>query len=87
MMCYYRHEKCSADPGEEQDTDTSDASDMLGEKAHKYLKEAKDYEFIAPGAVEVDTEGQLYSERFRATDIDVKTHTQPHHVRHQIRHF
>jgi myosin heavy subunit len=70
MLCYYRHEPCSADPGEDQDTDTSDALDMLGEKAHKYLKEAKDYDFIAPGAVEIDTEGQKYSERFRATDID-----------------
>ena len=36
----------------------------------KHLKEAKDYAFIAPGAVEVDTEGQKYSERFRASDID-----------------
>ena len=71
MLCYYRHEKCQPDPGEEhQKTDTSDMVDMLGEKAHKYLKQAKDYNFIAPGAVEVDTEGQLYSERFRASDID-----------------
>ena len=71
MLCYYRHEVCGPDPGEEhQKTDTSDMVDMLGEKAHKYLKEAKDYNFIAPGAVEVDTEGQLYSERFRASDID-----------------
>eukprot|EP01043_Picozoa_sp_COSAG02_P082983 COSAG02_NODE_21092_length_802_cov_1.901849_1_plen_267_part_11 len=44
--------------------------DMLGEKAHKYLLHAKDYNFVRPGAVEVDTEGQLYSERFRASDID-----------------
>ena len=56
MLCYYRHEVCGPDPGEEhQKTDTSDMVDMLGEKAHKYLREAKDYNFIAPGAVEVDT--------------------------------
>ena len=70
MLCYYRHETCGPDPGEDQNTDTSDMEDMLGEKAHKYLKQAKEYNFIAPGAVEVDTEGQLYSERFRASDID-----------------
>jgi myosin heavy subunit len=70
MLCYYKHEKCSSDPGEDQNTDTSDAVDMLGEKAHKYLKHAKDYNFVRPGAIEVDTEGQLYSERFRASDID-----------------
>jgi len=70
MLCHYRHEKCGPDPGEEQDTDTSDAQDLLGDKAHKYLKASKDYFFIKPGAVEVDTEGQLYSERFRASDID-----------------
>ena len=70
MLCYYKHEKCSPDPGEDQNTDTSDMVDMLGEKAHKYLKHAKDYNFVRPGAVEVDTEGQLYSERFRASDID-----------------
>jgi myosin heavy subunit len=70
MLCYYKHEKCSSDPGEKQDTDTSDMVDMLGEKAHKYLKHAKDYNFVRPGAIEVDTEGQLYSERFRAGDID-----------------
>ena len=70
MLCYYKHEKCSSDPGEDQNTDTSDMVDMLGDKAHKYLKHAKDYNFVRPGAVEVDTEGQLYSERFRAGDID-----------------
>lgn len=70
MLCHYRHEKCSADPGETQDTDTSDAEDMLGAKAYGYLKQSKDYNFIRPGAVEIDTEGQLYSERFRASDID-----------------
>ena len=70
MLCYYRHEKCGPDPGEDQNTDTSDAQDLLGDRAYKHLKEAKDYAFIAPGAVEVDTEGQKYSERFRASDID-----------------
>ena len=70
MLCYYKHEKCKSDPGEDQNTDTSDMVDMLGDKAHKYLKHAKDYNFVRPGATEIDNEGQLYSERFRASDID-----------------
>ena len=48
MLCFYRHETCAPDPGETQDTDTSDAQDLLGDKTHKYLKEAKDYELIKP---------------------------------------
>jgi myosin heavy subunit len=55
MLCYYRHEQCAPDPGEDQDTDTSDAQALLGDKTHTYLKEAKDYELIKAGAVEVDT--------------------------------
>lgn len=61
---------CSPEPGEKQDTDTSDALEMLGAKTHKYLLEADQFNFIKPGDVEVDTEGQRYRERFQAGDID-----------------
>jgi myosin heavy subunit len=70
MLPYYRHVKCEPEPGEKQQTDTSDALEMLGAKAHKDLLEADQFAFIKPGDVEVDTEGQRYRERFQAGDID-----------------
>ena len=69
MLCYYRHEGgCHGDEGE--DTDTSDAQDMLGDKAYKYIMEADKYDAIRPGDDEVDTTGTRYRDRFRASDID-----------------
>lgn len=70
MLSYYRHSKCSPDPGEKQDTDNSDAQAMLGDKAYKYLQEADTYNNIKQGDVIIDTEGQRYRERFQARDID-----------------
>eukprot|EP01050_Picozoa_sp_SAG11_P040244 SAG11_NODE_17387_length_520_cov_0.959620_1_plen_135_part_00 len=60
----------SPEPGEKQDTDTSDAEDMLGAKAHQYLMPADKYAFIAAGDTEVDTTGNQYRKRFQAGDID-----------------
>jgi myosin heavy subunit len=70
MLPYYRHVKCQPDPGEKQQTDTSDALDMLGEKAHKYLMEADKYSNLKQGDVIHDSEGVRYRERFQANDID-----------------
>jgi myosin heavy subunit len=70
MLSYYRHVKCSPEPGEDQDTDTSDAEDMLGPKAYKYLQTADKYNNIKQGDVISDNEGKLYRERFQAGDID-----------------
>jgi hypothetical protein len=49
MLPYYRHVKCSPEPGEDQDTDTSDALDLLGDTAHKYLLSADQYANIRAG--------------------------------------
>ena len=69
MLCYYRHSKCDSDPGEDQDTDTADAEDMLGGLAYKHLRPADQYSFIASGDTEVDTTGQNYRTRFQARDV------------------
>ena len=70
MLSYYRHVKCRPEPGEDQDTDTSDALDMLGDVAHRCLLPAEQFDFIKPGDIERDTEGVRFQERFGARDID-----------------
>ena len=76
MLCYYRHSKCRPEPGEQQDTDNSDAAELLGPKAYKYLLTADSYDFTATGDTEKDEEGPYsgpghsYRTRFQASDID-----------------
>jgi hypothetical protein len=76
MLCYYRHSKCQPEPGEQQDTDNSDAAELLGPKAYKYLLTADRYDFTATGDTEKDEEGPYsgpghsYRTRFQASDID-----------------